>query len=61
MNYIGKWTDYEYQSSYYPSFPCGAAYVMSHQVAQWLITNAENLYIYQVKKCFGKQAHMSNC
>ncbi|KAG8175591.1 hypothetical protein JTE90_013410 [Oedothorax gibbosus] len=47
VNYIGKWTDYEYQSSYYPSFPCGAAYVMSYQIVHWLVSNAERLFTYQ--------------
>ncbi|GFS36935.1 UDP-GalNAc:beta-1,3-N-acetylgalactosaminyltransferase 2 [Nephila pilipes] len=47
VNYIGKWTDYDYQSSVYPTFPCGAAYVMSRQIVQWLVLNAETLHNYQ--------------
>ncbi|GBN41071.1 UDP-GalNAc:beta-1, 3-N-acetylgalactosaminyltransferase 2 [Araneus ventricosus] len=47
LNYIGKWADYEYQSPYYPTFPCGAAYVMSQKTALWLIANAELLHTYQ--------------
>ncbi|KAF8774771.1 Beta-1 like protein [Argiope bruennichi] len=47
VNYIGKWADYDYQSPYYPTFPCGAAYVISQKIALWLISNAELLYTYQ--------------
>ncbi|GBN61645.1 UDP-GalNAc:beta-1, 3-N-acetylgalactosaminyltransferase 2, partial [Araneus ventricosus] len=47
LNYIGKWADYDYQSPYYPTFPCGAAYVMSQKTTLWLIANAELLHTYQ--------------
>ncbi|GIY31490.1 UDP-GalNAc:beta-1,3-N-acetylgalactosaminyltransferase 2 [Caerostris darwini] len=47
VNYLGKWMDYEYRSTNYPSFPCGAAYIFSQKIALWLTQNAEILYTYQ--------------
>ncbi|GFY61032.1 UDP-GalNAc:beta-1,3-N-acetylgalactosaminyltransferase 2 [Trichonephila inaurata madagascariensis] len=47
VNYVGKWSDYEYQSPVYPTFPCGAAYVMSRHVVLWLVSNAQTLHNYQ--------------
>lgn len=47
VNYIGKWTDYDYRSSSYPSFPCGAAYVMPQKTVLWLSYNIKDLFPYQ--------------
>lgn len=47
VNYIGKWADYDYQSLVYPTFPCGAAYVMSRQIVLWLVSNIQMLHDYQ--------------
>ncbi|XP_035218881.1 UDP-GalNAc:beta-1,3-N-acetylgalactosaminyltransferase 2-like isoform X2 [Stegodyphus dumicola] len=47
VNYIGKWADYDYRSPFYPAFPCGAVYLLSHKAATWISSNAEYLFPYQ--------------
>ncbi|XP_042901907.1 UDP-GalNAc:beta-1,3-N-acetylgalactosaminyltransferase 2 isoform X2 [Parasteatoda tepidariorum] len=47
VNYVGKWADDDYRSDYYPAFPCGAAYITSHQTASWLSQNSDSLFPYQ--------------
>ncbi|XP_054715344.1 UDP-GalNAc:beta-1,3-N-acetylgalactosaminyltransferase 2-like [Uloborus diversus] len=47
VNYIGKWADYDYRSPIYPSFPCGAAYILSRNVVSWLHDNSDQLFPYQ--------------
>uniref|UniRef100_A0A668A959 Hexosyltransferase n=1 Tax=Myripristis murdjan TaxID=586833 RepID=A0A668A959_9TELE len=44
---IGKWQELEYASPAYPAFACGSGYVVSHDLVQWLATNAEKLKAYQ--------------
>lgn len=47
VNYIGKWADYDYGSPTYPAFPCGALYIMSHKIVQWLSLNSDFIFPYQ--------------
>ncbi|XP_061914527.1 UDP-GalNAc:beta-1,3-N-acetylgalactosaminyltransferase 2 [Entelurus aequoreus] len=44
---IGKWQELEYASPAYPAFACGSGYVVSHDLVQWLASNAESLMAYQ--------------
>uniref|UniRef100_A0A3B3Y5F1 Hexosyltransferase n=1 Tax=Poecilia mexicana TaxID=48701 RepID=A0A3B3Y5F1_9TELE len=44
---IGKWQELEYASPAYPAFACGSGYVVSHDLVQWLASNAEKLKAYQ--------------
>ncbi|XP_077350517.1 UDP-GalNAc:beta-1,3-N-acetylgalactosaminyltransferase 2 [Festucalex cinctus] len=44
---IGKWQELEYASPAYPAFACGSGYVVSHDLVQWLASNAESLKAYQ--------------
>uniref|UniRef100_A0A096M6X7 Hexosyltransferase n=1 Tax=Poecilia formosa TaxID=48698 RepID=A0A096M6X7_POEFO len=46
---IGKWQELEYASPAYPAFACGSGYVVSHDLVQWLASNAEKLKAYQVE------------
>ncbi|KAG9465813.1 hypothetical protein GDO78_017699 [Eleutherodactylus coqui] len=43
----GKWQELEYMSPAYPAFACGAGYVISRDVVQWLAANADRLKTYQ--------------
>lgn len=47
VNYFGKWADFDYKSPVYPSFPCGAGYILSKEIVQWLAKNAPYLHTYQ--------------
>ncbi|XP_028459980.1 UDP-GalNAc:beta-1,3-N-acetylgalactosaminyltransferase 2 isoform X1 [Perca flavescens] len=44
---IGKWQELEYASPAYPAFACGSGYVVSHDLVQWLASNADKLKAYQ--------------
>lgn len=44
---IGKWQELEYASPAYPAFACGSGYVVSHDLVQWLASNAGKLKAYQ--------------
>lgn len=46
---IGKWQELEYASPAYPAFACGSGYVVSHDLVQWLASNADKLKAYQVE------------
>lgn len=47
VNYFGKWADFDYKSPVYPSFPCGAGYVLSNKLVHWLSKNSPYLHTYQ--------------
>lgn len=64
---IGKWQELEYASPAYPAFACGSGYVVSHDLVQWLASNADKLKAYQVEcprasDCggFGADSHEYN-
>jgi UDP-galNAc:beta-1,3-N-acetylgalactosaminyltransferase 2 len=48
IDFYGKWTESEYQSSVYPTFACGSGYVISADIAAWLSANKAILHRYQV-------------
>lgn len=67
MDRIGKWQELEYASPAYPAFACGSGYVVSHDLVQWLASNADKLKAYQVEyprasDCgsFGADSHEYN-
>jgi hypothetical protein len=46
QNY-GKWREDSYVSTTYPPFPCGAGYVMTADLVQYLAVNAAKLNCFQ--------------
>jgi len=44
----GKWAEPDYAAMVYPRFACGAGYVLSSDLIQWLADNAHMLAAYQV-------------
>jgi len=43
----GKWREEEYPSVYYPPFACGSGNILSHNLAEWLSSNSQDLHHYQ--------------
>jgi len=49
----GKWAEPDYAAMVYPKFACGAGYVLSSDLVQWLSDNSLTLAAYQVNlTCF---------
>lgn len=44
---VGKWAEPDYPGATYPSFACGAGYVLSADLVHWLARNADSLKRYQ--------------
>ena len=45
---VGKWAEPDYSGATYPTFACGAGYVLSADLVHWLARNADSLKRYQV-------------
>ncbi|KAG8239444.1 hypothetical protein J437_LFUL019180 [Ladona fulva] len=44
---FGKWREDDYRSATYPPFPCGAGYVLSKDLVQFIVENSMRLHRYQ--------------
>lgn len=47
VNEYGKWSESNYQAAVYPPFPCGATYILSSYLVNWLSLNSKSLFRYQ--------------
>lgn len=48
MNYYGKWADFEFSAPVYPRFACGAGYILTRDLIDWIVMNQDHLHRYQV-------------